>query len=85
MLVETKGANINNTNGRWGSTPLHHAASAAHLNEFLELLSLKADPNIKDKSGNTPLDNGPIYIHPTLKAYIKMHRKSAKILHSSTP
>merc|ERR1712094_96002 len=74
-LIEQKGSNVNNINGQWGSTPLHYAASAGQLNVFMELLSLKADPNIKDKSGNIPVDNGPVHMQQTLKGYLKEHRR----------
>ena len=41
---------------RNGSTPLHFASYGGHTEAVQVLLSNGADPNIKDNSGNTPLD-----------------------------
>ena len=49
------GADVNAKN-RYGSTPLHRAASAGHK-EIAELLIAEgADVNAKDEDGETPLD-----------------------------
>ena len=40
---------------RYGSTPLHRAASVGHVNIVKELLAARSSPNAQDGEGNTCL------------------------------
>lgn len=66
----TDGANVNNTDGKNGWTPLHHAASAGHLSVVQCLMEEGVDPNIEDVSHNTPLILAITYDHLNIVKYL---------------
>lgn len=53
-LLLKKGASPNVTD-KYGSTPLHRAASLGHTSITKLLLEFRADPNLSNSEGNTPL------------------------------
>ena len=54
MLI-TKGANVN-ARGKHGMTPLHEAATKAHLDVIALLIAMGAEVNAVDEMGRPPLD-----------------------------
>ena len=68
------GANINSTeNSESGWTPLHVAASEGNAKCVAALLDLRADPNLQDVKGNTPL-------HLACRRRLATHIEAAEIL-----
>ena len=68
------GADINSTeNSESGWTPLHVAASEGNARCVAALLDLRADPNLPDVEGNTPL-------HLACRRRLATHTEAAEIL-----
>jgi len=55
-ILIAKGADVNAVDTESGSTPLHHAAGWGRKEVVELLLTKKADPNRRNKAGQTPLD-----------------------------
>ena len=56
-LLLAKRADVNAKDGKYGWTPLHHAAvSGGHKEVAVLLIAKGADVNARDKDGKTPLD-----------------------------
>ena len=56
QLLVQHGDDVNQLNSITGGTPLHDAVSCGHMKTFDLLLKLGANPEIKDKRGNTAHD-----------------------------
>lgn len=54
-LLQANPALANDAETSSGQTPLHYAVQQKRVEIAKELLKLDADPNVRDKNGNTPL------------------------------
>merc|ERR1711988_611555 len=66
-----EGANPNTTSGSYYSTPLHEAANKGSVEVAELLLAAGANPDARDGTGNTPLQNAQNRNHTNMVALLQ--------------
>lgn len=72
-LLIHRGADIDTKDDKYGTTPLHLAAYKGYKNVVQILLEKGADLNVKDREGDTPLDNALEGGHREVVEIMKKH------------
>eukprot|EP00127_Corallochytrium_limacisporum_P004672 Clim_evm26s172 gene=Clim_evmTU26s172 len=79
-LIQAEPGLVNQTSANKGWTPLHHAVRNGQNGVVSHLLSKGADPNIKEKTGNTAMHYASFYgSHATVQLLLQNEGKPADI------